>query len=313
MEQNVWLDVRSIPQWQRHARVFALFDALLSGQALIVTSDHEPRPLRAQFEERYGKRFAWDQRLIGDGRWQVTIAKRETTADDVSPVAILRRNSIFSKASDAGIATLAQRSRHAMIKRHHSAVEQGVNWPYVGIVQHGIVQALLVTPTGREHAVYDVLADELFGETALLDAGLMPIRHVALTPNTAVLLVPADAVRELAQHEPAVLGALAALSAQRFRTVLERFSSHMSSPATARVAQVLLPFAPPGSGLRDALHPLPNMTQVEIATSAGTVKEVVSRALAELESSGALQRKGGHVVRLDRTKLTEIAAAVPLA
>jgi DNA-binding GntR family transcriptional regulator len=45
------------------------------------------------------------------------------------------------------------------------------------------------------------------------------------------------------------------------------------------------------------------MTQIELAAAAGTVKEVVNRALAELEDSGAILRDGGHIVKLDRDKL----------
>lgn len=284
-----------------------MFDALLAGQAVIITSDHEPRPLHAQFEQRYGRRYIWEQRRLGDGRWEVSIAKSAVPAEDRSPFAVMRRNAVFSKLGDAALQQIAGRTRHASIKRHHSVVEQGVNWPYVGIVESGIVQAVLSAPSGREQAMYDVLADELFGETRLLDGGLIALRHVALTANTEVLLIPIDTVEPVAASEPAMFAALAQLGVQRYRAVLERFSAHLGASAAARIAQVLLPFAAPGVGLCDALAPLPAMTQSEVATSAGTVKEVVSRAIAEMELAGALQREGGHIVRLDREKLGAIA------
>ena len=50
------------------------------------------------------------------------------------------------------------------------------------------------------------------------------------------------------------------------------------------------------------------MTQGEIATSAGTVKEVVNRALSELEAEGAVRRAGGRITMLDRAKLSATLA-----
>lgn len=297
MQHAITLDVRTIAQWERHARIFAAFDSLRSGQALLVVTDHEPRPLRAQFAERYGGSFTWTARQMGDGRWEAEIAKDA------------RRCAVFADLDDAALANLYSHARLISVKRHQTIAEQGVNWPYAGVVQSGIVQAVLALPSGREQAVYDVLPDELFGETAILDGGTVPVRHVALTPQTTILAVPREAVTAAMQHEPRVAAALAQLAAQRFRTVLERFAAHIGSPASARIAQVLLPFAPPVQGLCEALPPLPAMTQHEIATSAGTVKEVVSRALAELEAARALEREGGHIVRLDRAKLTEIISA----
>lgn len=43
---------------------------------------------------------------------------------------------------------------------------------------------------------------------------------------------------------------------------------------------------------------LRTMTEVEIAASAGTMKEMVSRALAGLEAMRAIRRAGGHIVKL---------------
>lgn len=295
--------MRPVPRAQRHPRIFAAYEALAAEQALVLLSDHEPRPLHAQFEERYAKRYAWEQRQLADGSWEVRIMKMPLEPPDASPAAALRRTAAFTLLDDRTIEDLASRARRTAIKRHHAVVEQGVVWPYFGIVESGIVQAVLVTPLGREQAMFDVLPGETFGEAPLLDGGHVPMRHIALTADTRVLLLPADLVREVLGREPLFARALEKRLAQRMRAVLERFGGQLWQSATARVAQALLPYAAPEQGLREALAPLPKMTQTELALSAGTVKEVVSRALAELEASGALQRDGGHIVRLDRDKL----------
>ena len=67
-----------------------------------------------------------------------------------------------------------------------------------------------------------------------------------------------------------------------------------------------MPYAVPERGLHPALAPLPTMTQAQVAASAGTVKEVAARAIAELERVQALRRERGHIRYLDRTQLLEM-------
>ena len=46
------LDLRTIPPRDRHPLIFGRFDALATGQALQLVNDHNPQPLRDQFEDR---------------------------------------------------------------------------------------------------------------------------------------------------------------------------------------------------------------------------------------------------------------------
>lgn len=300
---EIRVDVRPLPRPERHPRIFAAFEALANGQTLVLTSDHEPRPLHAQFEERYGAQYTWEQRQRSDGSWQVRISR--PVPEERSPVvAVLRRCALFAQFDETVIARLARDARRTGIKRHHAVVDQGVRWPYFGVVESGIVQAVLLSSLGREQAVYEVLAGETFGEIAILDNGEIPLRHVALAADTRVVLLRADAVRALAETHRTFAAALEERSCGHVRAILDRFAAHLSQSTAARVARALLAYASPEIGLSAALAPLPNMTQIELATAAGTVKEVVNRALAELENAGAIQRDGGRIVKLDRDKLT---------
>jgi CRP/FNR family cyclic AMP-dependent transcriptional regulator len=301
-------DVRAIPQWERHARIFAAFDALDEESVLLIVSDHEPRPLRAQFEELYAGRFQWEQKEHGDGRWEARLVRCRDASDDRDVFALLRRTAVFRDCSDRALSELAYRARRSSVRRDRAVAEQGTLWPYVGIVRTGIVSAVLATASGREQGLYDVLPGEIFGEVALLDRGYLAMRFVAMTAGTVVVMLPAELVRALCARDRGVAARLEAIAAQRVRKILDRFGSNLARSATACVANVLLSYAAPSIGLERALEPLPRLTQNELALSAGTVKEVVSRALAELEETGALVREGGHIVQLDRAKLADAAA-----
>ena len=69
------LDVRVIPPREKHPTIFATFDALESGQAFVLVNDHDPFPLRYQFEATRAEQFAWEYLEQGPQVWRVRISK----------------------------------------------------------------------------------------------------------------------------------------------------------------------------------------------------------------------------------------------
>ena len=77
----VTLDVRDILPRHRHPLIFGIFEALPLGQALLLTNDHDPKPLYYQFQAESTGLFSWDYIEQGPDRWQVRIGKTaESTA-----------------------------------------------------------------------------------------------------------------------------------------------------------------------------------------------------------------------------------------
>ena len=71
----VTLDVRDILPRNRHPLIFGIFEALPPGQALLLTNDHDPKPLYYQFQAESTGRFTWDYVEQGPECWQVRIGK----------------------------------------------------------------------------------------------------------------------------------------------------------------------------------------------------------------------------------------------
>ncbi len=71
------MDLRSIAPRERHALIFARFDALLPGQTLELINDYDPKPLRHQFEDRAPGAFNWSYLDVGPETWRVWIGKRD--------------------------------------------------------------------------------------------------------------------------------------------------------------------------------------------------------------------------------------------
>lgn len=69
------LDVRSLPPAERHARIFALLDALAPGDELVLVNDHDPKPLRYQVQATQPECFAWESRETTPHEWTVHVRR----------------------------------------------------------------------------------------------------------------------------------------------------------------------------------------------------------------------------------------------
>ena len=70
------LDVRGMAPRERHPTILSTFDALTPGEALELVNDHDPKPLRYQFEAELPGTFTWDYLEEGPEAWRVRIGKR---------------------------------------------------------------------------------------------------------------------------------------------------------------------------------------------------------------------------------------------
>ena len=67
----IQLDVRVIPPREKHPTIFSTFLALQPGDAFILVNDHDPFPLRYQFEAEYRDQYEWEYLEAGPVVWRV--------------------------------------------------------------------------------------------------------------------------------------------------------------------------------------------------------------------------------------------------
>ncbi len=74
-DKIVTLDVRTMPPWERHPKIFETFDELDAGETLKLINDHNPKPLRYEFlHEREGQ-SEWTTEEKGPQEWVAMIKK----------------------------------------------------------------------------------------------------------------------------------------------------------------------------------------------------------------------------------------------
>ncbi|HUZ40721.1 MAG TPA: DUF2249 domain-containing protein [Acidimicrobiales bacterium] len=69
------LDVRVLPHGQRHEVIFATYDRLVPGGGFVIVNDHDPKPLRYQFEAQHAGEFTWDYLESGPKLWRVRVGR----------------------------------------------------------------------------------------------------------------------------------------------------------------------------------------------------------------------------------------------
>ena len=71
------IDVRTIPGPQRHPLIFRTFESLAKDEALELINDHDPFPLRSQFNMMKRGQFDWTYLQQGPDLWRVRIGRLE--------------------------------------------------------------------------------------------------------------------------------------------------------------------------------------------------------------------------------------------
>lgn len=69
------LDLRPMPPFERHEKIFRVWDSLKTGEILKIINDHDPKPLRYQFEVEYKDKYGWEYLQKGPKDGIVTIKK----------------------------------------------------------------------------------------------------------------------------------------------------------------------------------------------------------------------------------------------
>ena len=74
------IDVREIPHGRRHPRIFGRYARLAPGEAFTLVNNHDPKPLRREFEATHPGAHTWDYVESGPEVWRVRIGKATVDA-----------------------------------------------------------------------------------------------------------------------------------------------------------------------------------------------------------------------------------------
>jgi uncharacterized protein (DUF2249 family) len=80
LEAPAVIDVREIPHGRRHPRIFSRFARLAPGETFTLVNNHDPKPLRREFQATHPGTHTWDYLESGPEVWRVRIGRAAVDA-----------------------------------------------------------------------------------------------------------------------------------------------------------------------------------------------------------------------------------------
>ncbi len=164
----------------------------------------------------------------------------------------------------------------------------------------GAVKIFKTSPEGKEQVLRLIEPGQTFNDVPALDGGPNPASVAALEESVIYAIGRAE-LQQLILERPAVAAAAVKALATALRFMLGRVEDLSFRHVSARVAKILLE----QDAAVQAGRTTHRLTQQEMAAIAGTAREMVGRALKELEAQGAIELRQGHVSIRDRERLLQ--------
>jgi CRP/FNR family transcriptional regulator len=156
-------------------------------------------------------------------------------------------------------------------------------------LRNGKARLFRTGPEGREQTLRLIGPRDTFGEVPVMDGGTMPVTIEALE-TSEVMLVPAAPFRRLMTRRPEVAESLLRHFARRLRAFTEMVEAISLQTVQARLARYLYQLArEEGQETPEGIVVPREITQQDLASLVGSVREVVSRTLKTMEDDAILE------------------------
>ncbi|OGO17560.1 MAG: hypothetical protein A2Z15_08420 [Chloroflexi bacterium RBG_16_50_11] len=168
------------------------------------------------------------------------------------------------------------------------------------VVRSGRVRIFKTSPEGREQVLLITRPGDTFNFVPVFDGGANPASAAAL--DTAVVyLIPKEALVSLVTDCPAALTFLKLMASRlRYLTLLVEGLSFRT--VISRLAKLLLDMAV----TEDGPAPVRQLTQDEMASVVGSVRDVIGRALKRMQTAGAIKIERNRIMIISPGKLKKM-------
>ncbi len=212
----------------------------------------------------------------------------------------LQNNRYLSGLDEVILTYLAQNTRLISYDAEEMIIREGQTCPGLCIIQSGRVKIYKNSLAGREMIINVIEDGDSFNEVPVFDQLENPI-DVGAVIDTKIWLIDAGALRTvIAKHPEAAQQIIINLS-QNLRMLIGKVAELSFYTVTARLASLLRQL----SSKQLSGNSSERLTQDDLASRIGTVREVVSRSLKELEKNGAIDVQQGKIEILNLEKLID--------
>lgn len=235
-----------------------------------------------------------------NGREPRTPGGASTTVS--SNIDVLVRCPLLTGLADDELAALAAASHRRSYQAGETLFLDGDEALGLMVIASGRVKIFVLSPASGREMVLSV--EHQYGavaELVALDGGTYPASAEALEP-TEVVVIEQDSFQRVIHARPEIALYLMRTLGRRLRRLVGLIEQISFKEVVHRLAAYLL---------ENAVGNLPYQleTNAVIATSLGTVPELVSRNLGRIHAGGGVVMDGRTIVAIDEERLRDLASA----
>jgi CRP-like cAMP-binding protein len=218
---------------------------------------------------------------------------------EAEKTAALKHTTLFGELSTKELSHLAKRAVKIHFKKGEMLFLSGEEATGLFVIIDGKVRAFQGNAEGREHVMHVDIAGAVMAEVPIFDDGPYPASAMA-EEDTNVLFIGKRNMCQFCLDHPAFMFKTLKLMAARVRRhaqMVEMLSFHEVGQRLALLllAQSQLAGAPDSGQISFHL----SLSNHQIATRIGSVRDVVSRALTRLQHDGLIAIEGRNITILD--------------
>ena len=214
----------------------------------------------------------------------------------------LRERKRLPTFTDETIGLIAADGRVRTFAVETNLFSEGDSAGSIYIVLSGHV-AVVHVRNGRQYVLHDEREGGTLGEVPAF-AGTPYLATAVCRMTTTCVVLSVASARRLVRVDPKFAEWIIERLGDRIRRLVTKVESASALSTTQRVARFLLERDDRASAQRFRL----GMSQHDLAEELGTVREVVSRTLSQLEDSGVIEKQtGGWITVKNRGMLSSIA------
>lgn len=208
--------------------------------------------------------------------------------------ALLRQIPLFALLDSNALLQVAGMLHERHYERGEIIFLEGNTGGALHYVLSGLIKIFKTSAEGKEQVLHLIQPGKTFNDVPAFDGGPNPASAAAVE-KSIVYVLNRTQLQHLIAERPMIATAAVQTLASALRHMVALVEDLSFRHVTGRVAKILLN--------HHATMPMHRLTQQEMAGLAGTAREVIARALKELEMAGAITIENGHVQISDRDRL----------
>jgi len=217
----------------------------------------------------------------------------------VAQTEFLKETEYFSGLNASDLDAISRLVFEKRVERGEIFLLEGESDAVLYFINLGVVKVFKTSAEGKEQILDIARPGDSINDVAVFDGGPNLVAAQAMSPVVLYGLSKGN-LESILRHNPQVAANAITVLAKRVRYLVSLVEDLSFKHVIGRIAKILLQYAGPGKETGQRL------TQQDMASMAGTVREVVGRSLKTLEEEGAIKMDHHRIVITDKEALERI-------